>query len=194
MMLSMTQWKAIFGIILGVALGWLTHPMVWLPVSLFGPFRLISLVLACANQESGFNPLAEGDIGNKNGSSVGVLQFNYSRWPSLTNGRDLDDRKSCFWSGYYAVVYIEDALQADWDWWWHLRTPVLCLASIRWMWTHGPAEAPAFADAWPAMKAEGRTWKGYLILSAIFVPIGLFFIAALSFLTMGKKGLKVVKV
>lgn len=191
------HWKSILGMILGITWGWLTHPIVWLPFSLLGPFRAIALLLACAKQESGYNPLAEGDIGNKYGSSVGMLQFNASRWPSLTGakrengewvgGRSLEDRKSCFWSGYYAIVYIQDALLSDLGWWWQLRTPVVAIASLRWMWTHGNEDAPELAEAWPKMKAEGQTWGAYLLWSAVFVPVSLAIMAGLYFLKLKKR-------
>ena len=186
--MTWSQWKTIFGLMLGITAGWLTHPLVWW-ISFFGPFRLIGLVLATANQESGFNAAAIGDTESSKGNSAGPLQFNTSTWPALT-GRDLADRHNCFLSGYYAVVYIQDALLSDWDWWWQLRIPVLGFASIRWMWTHGVSDAPAlFNQAWPTMKAEGRSWKGYLVSAAVFGSLSLLAAAVLAGIQW-KKGKK----
>lgn len=147
---------------LGALVGWLTHPIVWLPLG-FTPFRALHYLGVSARQESGWNKDASGDGGN----SVGILQFNVKTWPALT-GLDLEERKNCFKAGYYAIVFIQDALLHDWMWWVQLRVPVYGIAALRWMWTHGVSKAPSPAEAWDTMKKEGQTWKWYWYLLPLF--------------------------
>lgn len=162
---SGARWWSAFVMTLGGLVGWLTHPVIWLVA---GPFRWIALLNMTAAQESGWNAEAVGDSTSKYGNSVGMLQFNTSRWPSLT-GRDLEDRTSPFLSGYYGAVYVQLALLTSWSWW-SLGLPLYGAAVMRYMWTHGvsaSAAEKASEEAWDIFLQEGKSYGAFLTIRGL---------------------------
>lgn len=151
-------WRDVAILHVAALVGWFTHPLLW-PVSYFNPFLFLLAIGATASQESTYNRDAAGD----GGDSVGMLQYNIATWPDLT-GRDLGDRTSPWWSGYYAAAYVQDALLASWAWWPALMVPVFRIAAFRRMWTNGVSARTAesvWSEAWTDASSIGeRTWPG----------------------------------
>lgn len=134
------RWTAALSLAFGGALGWMTHPAVWI---VFGPARWQALILSTAAQESAFNPGAIGDLDISN-SSVGILQFQATTWTSL--GGDSTDRTSPFWSGYYAAAYVQSALFYDLRWL-VLGVPFYGHKAARVLWRYGVDDAERAIDA-----------------------------------------------
>lgn len=160
------SWKNVLVLHLAALVGFVTHPLVW-AVSLFNPAVYLMAIGATAGQESDYSATAAGD----DGDSVGLLQFNVNTWPDLT-GRELADRTSPWWSGYYAAAYVQDALLASWLWWPLLMIPVFRIAAYRHLWTHGASASSAesaWSESWSDETSIGnRTWPAYRFWLLVF--------------------------
>lgn len=165
-----TEWRAAAAMLVGGFIGSVIHPATWLTG---GPLRWMSLLMAMASQESGFNPEASGD----GGRSIGILQFYDTTWAYLGMGDR--SRTSGFWSGYAAAAYVQSALASDWRWL-IIGVPFIGPTYARILWRYG-SDAFAVAQVMEAMgvvEQEGRFATAWQVFRLPTVVLGLI-IAAL---------------
>ena len=68
---------------------------------------------------------------------------------------------SPFWSGYYASVYVSEALMADWRWWYALRLPYYGAGAIRVLWRGGIGAAEDWRKGMDESYAGAAFWPTY---------------------------------
>lgn len=150
-----SAWPALFQISIGVLVGWLASPSVWLVA---GPFRMLAMQLASSGQESGWSPTVCGD----GGISCGPFQFQVPTIESI--GGTAEDRYSYFWSGYYSVRMVARALAENWRWW-SIGIPIYGYAVVRYLWVHGWGDSAGdkvFERAWARKGYGGAMPDGYV--------------------------------
>jgi hypothetical protein len=145
------QWRNALVFALGVLLGWLTSPLVWVVA---GPFRAVALLLGQCRQENSYQTSGCGDAGE----SCGMSQFKLDTIESL--GGDDDDRGSAFWTGYYSVKMVNRALSENAQWF-AIAIPIYGYAVVRTLWTHGWGYSSPISVAW-ARKGPGGITNGYV--------------------------------
>ena len=166
--------STILPLVLGLLLGWLMNPILWLIAS---PPRWIAMVLARAAQESGYS----ASVGGDGGASVGILQFNVANI-GVYGDEDAspDWRTSPYASGRAAADYVADALTTSWRWW-ILRVPVLGPVALGHLWTHGLSGYGSLDEAGAEAAAEGRYGGAMRFWAAVIVAPWLLFVAVVAF-------------